>query len=121
GGTPKVPSPGLGLGLGLMAQLCERVLIVFSRMAKPRSSCDSISVLPPVRMQPRRCCLRADEAVSPDRPVDVTRAGVLARRRPTRRRLRESAAPLRAEWCSPGAGGPDREAARTLSGCARGP
>jgi anti-sigma regulatory factor (Ser/Thr protein kinase) len=27
GGTPKVPSPGLGLGLQLMAQLCERVLI----------------------------------------------------------------------------------------------
>jgi serine/threonine-protein kinase RsbW/stage II sporulation protein AB (anti-sigma F factor) len=27
GGTPTVPSPGLGLGLQLMAQLCERVLI----------------------------------------------------------------------------------------------
>jgi anti-sigma regulatory factor (Ser/Thr protein kinase) len=27
GGTSKVPSPGLGLGLELMAQLCERVLI----------------------------------------------------------------------------------------------
>jgi len=27
GGTPKVPSPGLGLGLELMTQLCERVLI----------------------------------------------------------------------------------------------
>jgi anti-sigma regulatory factor (Ser/Thr protein kinase) len=27
GGTPNVPSPGLGLGLKLMAQLCDRVLI----------------------------------------------------------------------------------------------
>ena len=27
GGTPTVPSPGLGLGLELMAQLCERFLI----------------------------------------------------------------------------------------------
>jgi serine/threonine-protein kinase RsbW len=27
GGTPNVPSPGLGLGLELMAQLCRRVLI----------------------------------------------------------------------------------------------
>jgi len=27
GGTPKVPSPGLGLGLKLMARLCERLLI----------------------------------------------------------------------------------------------
>ena len=27
GGTPDVPSPGLGLGLELMARICERVLI----------------------------------------------------------------------------------------------
>jgi anti-sigma regulatory factor (Ser/Thr protein kinase) len=27
GGTPNVPSPGLGLGLKLMARLCERLLI----------------------------------------------------------------------------------------------
>jgi anti-sigma regulatory factor (Ser/Thr protein kinase) len=27
GGTPDVPSPGLGLGLQLMARLCDRVLI----------------------------------------------------------------------------------------------
>jgi len=68
GGPPQLPSPGLGLGLQLMSQLCERMVIGVLHDGRTQVRCTSLSAPSPAEFTWRRWAAVGRAAAGPFLP-----------------------------------------------------